>query len=81
MLISQAGGFNRDMMDTGMSSLVYDSLNMSYQQNKAEKSKQRWQKVMENKDKLTLDHQVYIKKKLDKEIKTDKVKSKRREMY
>eukprot|EP00347_Sterkiella_histriomuscorum_P006391 403352942 len=53
-------------------SLLNDHLNYSSQVDKAQKNIKRWQRVLENKEKLTIDQQLHKKLKIDKSVKQEK---------
>jgi hypothetical protein len=59
------------------SSVLNEQLDFSFQMDKADKIKRKWERVMENKEKLSIHHQMSIKLKLDKETKLDKTKKKK----
>lgn len=65
-----------------MNNTMYnENLDLTFQQDKAEKSKRRWERIYENKQKQTIDSQMTLKQKLDKLAKIERQKKKKYEEH
>ncbi|CDW88235.1 UNKNOWN [Stylonychia lemnae] len=74
---SGTNGFQNELNMS--SSMLLDNLNYSYQVDKTERNKRRWMRIYENKEKLTIDQQLYVKQKIDKQTKLEKMKKKKQD--